>query len=196
MKTIVYLVRHGDVHNPNQVVYGRLPKFPLSEEGKRQAHRLGKHLSGKNLSAIYASPLERTKETAAIVASYHPNITVQFDTRLLEVHSPQFEGKSVAEAEKINWDFYREEFVAGGAESLEDLWKRMDHFLRDAIGKHTGQEIVVVSHGDPIMVSWAKHSGKPLVVEGIRGKDYVQRAKGFCLVFDEFSAIEVNKLDF
>ncbi len=194
MRTIIYLVRHGDVHNPDQVVYGRLPNFPLSEEGKKQAHKLGKHLSTKKIAAIYASPLERTHETASIVASYHPDLTVFHDERLLEVWAPHFEGKPVKEAEKVHWDFYRPEFTMTGDEKLEDIWERMSEFIDDAIRKHKGKEIVIVSHGDPIMVSMVKYKGKRLHLPAIRGEEYVEKANGFILVFDGFRAIEVAKL--
>src|SRR5689334_2207376 len=128
MRTTIYLCRHGEVHNPDQVIYGRMPGFPLSIEGKKQAHALGKHLSAKKLKAIYASPLERTKETASIVASYQSisTIDIRFDDRLLEVNKPSFEGKPIANAQKLHWNYYTSEFNAAGGESMKDIWKRMD----------------------------------------------------------------------
>jgi len=72
----------------------------------------------------------------------------------------------------------------------------MNYFFKEAVGKHHGHEIVVVSHGDPIMISMIKHQGKRLTLSAIRGEEYVQTAKGYSLTYDEFSPIRVDKLDF
>lgn len=196
MSTTIYLVRHGAVENPGQVIYGRMPGFPLSPEGREQAHRLGKHLSGKTISALYASPLDRTRETAGIIASFHRNVTIHFDERLLEVHSPGLEGKLFADFAREEWNFYKPGYIKKyGGERLIDIWKRMQEFLVESARKHQGQEIVAVSHGDPIMIVQAKHRGKRLTLGEIRGPEYVGTAQGIQLDFDEFGAVEVAKID-
>lgn len=195
MKTTIYLVRHGAVQNPDQVIYGRMPGFPLSEEGRQQAHRLGAHLSGKNIAAIYASPLARTRETAGIISSFHKNIEILFDERLLEVHSPGLEGKPFADFAAEEWNFYKPGYIARyGGERLGDIWRRMQAFLTEAAKKHKGQKIVAVSHGDPIMIVQTKHRGKRLVLREIRGAHYVGTAQGVQLIFDEFGAVEMAKI--
>lgn len=195
MRTTIYLVRHGDVHNPGKILYERLAGFPLSELGRKQADALGKFLSTRRLSAIYASPLERAKETAGIIASYHSNIAVTFDTRLLEVSTPA-RGMKFEDLERERWNFYKKERIQEGGERLSDIWRRMQKFFKEAAKKHRGQEIVAVSHGDPIMVSFIKHQGKRLSLTEIRGADYVDTAKGFRLAFEEKRLIEVAKLEF
>lgn len=198
MRTVIYLCRHGEVYNPKQVIYGRMPGFPLSEEGRKQAHALGKHLSDKKLKAIYASPLERARETATIVGSYH-NIDVtqiRFDDRLIEVGKPNFEGLPIEEGNKIHWNYYQPKFTTAGGESMLDIWKRMKHALEEIAKNHKGEEIAVVSHGDPIMISRAKYSGKKLVIQSIRGEYYVPTAKGVALMYDEIDTIEVRDLEF
>lgn len=195
MKTVIYLVRHGDVHNPDEILYERMDGFPLSDLGRLEAHRLGKFLSDKNIYAIYASPLERTRETAGIVASYHNGLTVVHDERLLEVLTTA-RGKKLKDLAAERWNFYKPSYTKKGGENLADIWKRMGHFFHEALRKHKGQEIVVVSHGDPVMVTMVKHMGKRLTLASIRGEEYVQTAKGFRIVFEEFSAVEVSKLDF
>lgn len=194
MKTTIYLVRHGEVHNPEDILYERLPGFQLSENGRTQAHALGKFLSDKKISAIYASPLERTRETAGIVASYHEGLTVTYDERLLEV-STTARGRKMKELEEERWNFYKPSYLTHGGESLGDIWKRMRQFFREAVKKHKGQEIVVVSHGDPVMVSKVKHEGKRLTVASIR-EGFIQTAHGYALIYEELSAVEVNKLEF
>lgn len=195
MRTTIYLVRHGDVHNPQQILYERLPGFPLSDLGRTQAHTLGKFLSTKTIGAFYASPLERTRETVGIVSSYHTNPPVIFDERIIEVSTPA-RGRKMSELERENWNFYKREHINAGGEKLSDIWRRMSDFFRETVKKHAGQEIVVVSHGDPIMISQLKHQGKRLSMKSIRGENYVPTARGFAITFDEFGAIEVNKLDF
>jgi broad specificity phosphatase PhoE len=195
MKTTIYLVRHGEVHNPDRVVYGRLQGFRLSGNGRRQAHVLGKYLSSRNIRAVYASPLERTRETARIVSSYHKNIPVEFDELLLEVHSPPFEGKPFQEAEDIRWNFYQEKYYVLGQERAQDIWKRINAVFKKIITKHKGKEVVVVSHSDPIIISLVQLLGRPLRDSEIEGKQPVPPANGFMLVFDDFGAVEVSKLD-
>jgi broad specificity phosphatase PhoE len=195
MKTIIYLVRHGEVQNPDRVVYGRLPGFGLSDNGRRQAHTLGKQLSSRKVHAIYTSPLERARETAQIVSSYHHGVPVTPDELLLEVHSPQFEGKSFDDAEKIQWDFYTEEFFSLGQERVETIWKRIDTALKTIVRKHKGKEVVVVSHADPIMIAISQFQGLPLRASEIDRAHYVPTANGFTLLFCESGAPEVSKLD-
>jgi len=195
MKTTIYLVRHGDVHNPQRILYERLPGFRLSDLGREQAHTLGKFLSSKAIRALYASPLERTAETAGIIASYHHALDITLDERIIEILTPA-RGRSMEDLAREGWNFYKKEHIAQGGERLSDVWRRMQHFLKETVKKHEGQEIIVVSHGDPIMVSQLKHQSKKLSMRAIRGEDYVQTARGFALVFEEYRPLEVSALDF
>jgi broad specificity phosphatase PhoE len=195
MKTTIYLVRHGDVHNPDGVFYERIPGFRLSDLGNTQAHALGKFLSTKTIAAIYASPLQRTQETATIVASYHATLSVVSDDRLIEVSSIK-RGQKQAELAMDRWNFYLPKYTKQGGEKLSDIWRRMKHVIGEKVKAHQGQEIILVSHGDPIMISRAKYRGKPLALSSIRGEGYVQTAKGVALVFDESGIVDVSDLDF
>lgn len=80
---IVIGVRHGEVHNPDHVVYARLPGFRLSEGGKAAAEALAADLADRPISAIWASPLERAVQTAELLAAPH-GLTIRTDERLLE----------------------------------------------------------------------------------------------------------------
>jgi len=198
MSTIIYLVRHGKVENPGKVIYGRLPGFGLSEQGKRQAHVLGKHLSKKTIHAIYTSPLERARETASIISSYHNNIAVIHDELLLEVNSPYLEGKPFAYADHIGWDFYQEKYYSLGQERKKDLLTRMQRALENIRLTHKGKSVVVVSHGDPIMITISRFAKKPFRPWGNDpdyNPNYVEPAKGFELTFDVSGAVEVAKLE-
>lgn len=188
MKTTVHLVRHGEVHNPTGVFYGRIPGFKLSENGRNQVKKLGKHLSNRSIKKIYASPLDRTKETAAIIQEFFPTIPVSYDERLIEVGSP-VQGKPMAELIPSQWNFYIEEFIAQGGESLEDIWKRMSSFFSEVVPLHDNEEIIVVSHGDPIMITAASYQGLPLRFESIRNSVYIETAQGMQLLFDGHTVI-------
>lgn len=194
-KTTIYLVRHGDVHNPDKIFYERIPGFQLSELGRQQAQALSEFLAKKNITHIYSSPLERTRETTSYIAAHHSQASIVYDERLLEVSSVK-RGKKINDLALERWNFYKPEYTRLGGEKLSDIWRRMQHFFIETVKKHAGQEIVVVSHGDPIMVSMIKHKGKRLSLSNIRGEDYVDTAKGFEIVFDGLTTVEVRRLDF
>lgn len=81
--TIVLGIRHGEVHNPDHLIYARLPGFPLSEQGLGEARALGEAMSSSPIVAVYASPLERAQITASALASPH-GLPVLTDERLIE----------------------------------------------------------------------------------------------------------------
>lgn len=178
MKTTIYVVRHGEVYNPEKVYYGRIPGYFLSENGKEQVHRLGKHLKGKSIKKIYASPLDRTKQTASILAEYFPGVEITYDERLLEVGSPPLEGKLLSELETFNANFYLDEYVQLGGETLEDIKKRMIHMLQDIAKDHEDEDVIVVSHGDPIMITRSYYLYNKVDLVNIRGNDYIPTAHG------------------
>lgn len=194
-KTTIYLVRHGDVYNPDGVFYERIAGFRLSDLGHLQAKTLGDFLAQKNISVIYASPLERAQETASYIQAHYPHLSVITDERLIEVSSVK-RGQKQKDLTLERWNFYKPAYTKLGGEKLSDIWKRMNRFFRDIVKKHKGESIVAVSHGDPIMISSVKHRGRKLSIAAIRDAEYVETAKGFELVFEEFGATEVNKLQF
>ena len=79
--TVVHLLRHGEVHNPDDVLYGRLPGYHLSENGRQMAETVAKAVAGRDVTALFCSPLERAQETAApLAATFHLDVTI--DDRL------------------------------------------------------------------------------------------------------------------
>lgn len=94
--TVVHLLRHGEVHNPANVLYGRLPDYHLSDNGRQMAETVAKTVAGRDVTALFSSPLERAQETAApFAAIFHLDVTV--DERLIEAENI-FEGLSSAGA--------------------------------------------------------------------------------------------------
>ncbi len=77
--SVVHLVRHGQVHNPDGVLYGRTPGFGLSDLGRQMAERLGEHFADVPLVHLVSSPLQRAQETIAPIAAAHPDLEVHID---------------------------------------------------------------------------------------------------------------------
>lgn len=160
MKTTIYLLRHGDYENPKHIFHGRLPGFPLSQKGLVQVKKLGELLSQYPITAVYASPLTRTFQTAQAIAAVH-NLPVETDDRLMDLITP-LQGKPISYMESIDWNFFRPEFIKQGGEPLSGVFKRMDACIREKIRTHPGEHIVFVSHGDPVMAIKTKYLGGQL----------------------------------
>src|SRR6266498_1499047 len=147
-QTIIHLVRHGDVYSPKWLRYGRLPGIHLSGEGRLQAHELCHYFLKRKITHIYSSPLERTQQTATILGLAFPYVDITLDARLLESKTAaKFEGKVRDLA------FYYPLKSSSDAETAEDVTLRFTHFTEEKIAQHNGQEIVAVSHGDPISLA-------------------------------------------
>src|SRR3954463_8576500 len=90
--TVVHVMRHGEVENPEGVLYGRLPGYHLSELGRRMADRVAEHLADHDIAHVVASPLERAQETATPIAVAH-GLQIAVDERLIEAENV-FQGKT------------------------------------------------------------------------------------------------------
>lgn len=156
--THIHFVRHGDVENPRRVFYGRLPGFPLSERGLRQARAAGAVLRDRSLAAIFSSPMLRTRQTAECIAAEHPELSIAISDLLNEVHTP-LEGRTFKELTAGKRDAYQ------GTQPYEQplgVLQRMHRFIGGVLGQYAGRHVVAVTHGDPIafLMLWAK--GLPL----------------------------------
>ncbi|MFC1653243.1 histidine phosphatase family protein [Patescibacteria group bacterium] len=155
MKTKIYLVRHGEVENPKDTHYGRMPGFSLSNKGLIQAKETGKFLEQFSIEKIYSSPLERAAETASEI-SKNLSIKVELVDQLLEVHS-KWDGTPRVEMAKRDWNLF--EHPDGALETIEDFFERVYGFFLLINEKHVGEEIVVVAHGDSVMIPKARSKG-------------------------------------
>lgn len=156
-KTVVSIVRHGEVHNPSQVYYGRLPRYGLSELGRRQADETGATFTQGSIAAVYASPLLRARQTAALIAAHH-GVDVKRTEKLLEVHSP-FDGTTLSDMNLRGWDLYSG--TRAPYEQPDDIVARMRSFVRMARRRHSGGHVVGVSHGDPFAFTALWAAGQP-----------------------------------
>lgn len=187
MNTYIYLVRHGEVHNPKNLWYGRLPRFGLTQQGQEEIKQTAKFLKSKPIDHLYASPLLRAKKTAQIIQEEIKVPKITFTDHLLEVKS-SFMGKPIEELQKIKFDIFNTTNRAASDETLEDLANRSLHFINHVADKHKGNHVVAVSHGDILMTVKAVLKGMPLVVDSIRtgkGFRYVRHGEVLQITVDE-----------
>lgn len=143
--TVIHFVRHGEVDNPQNLRYGRLPGFHLSRSGRLQIEQSAHVVTRFGVSGIYTSPLERTQQTATLLAMAHPQVPIRIDDRLNEIWTgSQFEGKS----RNLRFEYPTVETQDG--ETKIEVVDRMLNFCRFALRNHPGEHILAISHGDPI----------------------------------------------
>jgi len=147
-------VRHGRVHNPDKIFYGRLPGFTLSSEGLREARCAAQTLSREPLAALYTSPLLRARQTASAIQACHRHLRIRTSALLNEVYSP-YEGQPTNVVNALGGDVYSG--TVPPYEQPQDILRRVQKFIR-RIRKHfAGRQVVAVTHGDVItfMLLWA-----------------------------------------
>jgi len=152
----VHLVRHGEVHNPSGILYGRLPGFRLSELGVRMAQTAADDLlsRGRTMSALCASPLQRAQESAGPIAETF-SLPVRTEARIIEPAN-HFEGTVMRSALRnpINWPWLINPLRPTWGESYRSIAKRMRAAVDDAFDSVPAGDVVLVSHQLPI---WTLH---------------------------------------
>ena len=153
--TTIFLIRHGQVHNPGRIVYGRLPGFRLTPTGRLQAQNAGRHLDAKAIDALYCSPMLRTRQTAREIIEHVKDTRLHISSLLNEVCTV-YEGRPGAEIDARDGDVYTG--TAACFEQPRDVVVRTRKFLRQMRRRHPGGRVVAVTHGDIITfaVLWAK----------------------------------------
>jgi len=153
--TVVHLLRHGEVSNPNGVLYGRLPGYHLSANGRLMAAAAADFFAERPVVALFASPLERAQETALPVAE-RLGLEIVTDERLIESMNV-LEGKTVTLAQlalnPANWRYLWNPFRPSWGEPYQQVVTRMRQVIDRAREAAPGQEAVCVSHQLPIWVS-------------------------------------------
>jgi broad specificity phosphatase PhoE len=151
--TRVHVVRHGEVHNPTGVLYGRLPGFHLAKTGAAQAAAVADFLAERDIVAVIASPLQRAQETAAPIAAKH-NLPVDTDPDLIESLN-FFEGKRMGPGDGAwrnprFWWQLRNPFKPSWGEPYTEIAARMATAADKARVRAAGHEAVCVSHQLPV----------------------------------------------
>ncbi|TQN41269.1 broad specificity phosphatase PhoE [Blastococcus colisei] len=151
--TVVHLLRHGEVHNPAKVLYGRLPGYRLSTTGEAMALAAAEWLAGKDVAHLVSSPLERTQQTAAPIAEKF-SLPVAIDERIIEAGNA-FEGLVVGVGDGAlrvpkHWWKLRNPFRPSWGEPYVEIAARMLAAVEAARDAARGHEAVLVSHQLPI----------------------------------------------
>ena len=151
--TTVHVMRHGEVHNPEKVLYGRLPGYRLSENGQAQAQAVADALADRDIVLVVASPLQRAQETAKPIAD-RLGIDVATDHDLIESVN-YFQGRRISPGDgawrdpRVWWQL-RNPFTPSWGERYKDIAVRMTTAIENARAKAAGHEAVVVSHQLPV----------------------------------------------
>ena len=164
-KTVVHVMRHGEVHNPEGILYGRLPDYHLSERGRAQAEAVADWLAGRDIVYVVASPLERAQETATPIAARH-GLPIDTDGELIESENV-FQGKTVSPGDgalrnPVNWRYLRNPRTPSWGEPYSEIAARMTAALDRARSKAAGHEAVCVSHQLPVETLRRAMNSKPL----------------------------------
>ena len=152
--TRVLFVRHGKTPTTGTVLPGRAPGLHLADEGRAQAEAAAERIAAlERVDAVYASPLERTRETAAPIARAR-GLRVRVDKGLLEADFGQWTGRKLADLrKKREWKAVQAHpsgFRFPGGESFAEMQARIVGATRRLCARHAGGTIVLVSHADPI----------------------------------------------
>jgi broad specificity phosphatase PhoE len=153
VETIVHVLRHGEVHNPNGILYGRLPGFSLSVTGRAQAAAVARTLADHDIALVIASPLQRAQETAEPIAAQH-DVIVRTDENLIEAGNT-FEGLRVSVGDGAlrkprHWWKLRDPFTPSWGEPYLQIAHRMLAAVNKARVEAAGREAVLVSHQLPV----------------------------------------------
>jgi probable phosphoglycerate mutase len=159
------LVRHAVTAQTGPILSGRLPGIDLSETGLAQARVVGERLAPLPVRAVYASPIERTRQTAEHIAGHHA-LPVRVLDGVLEADYGEWTGQKISEL--AGTDLWKTVQVAPsrarfpGGESIAAMQARMVAALEDVVAAHPSQTVVVVSHADPIKSAIAHFTGMHL----------------------------------
>ena len=168
--TLVLYVRHGRTPTTGARLPGRAPGLHLSDEGHAQAEAVaaaiaGRDGTGQQVAAVYASPMERTRETAAPIARAL-GLRVRTAPGLNECDFGRWTGRRLKELMKLKaWATVQHQpsaFRFPSGESFAEMQARITGQVADLVARHPGETIVCVSHADPIKAALAQAVGTPL----------------------------------
>jgi broad specificity phosphatase PhoE len=162
---IVHLLRHGEVENPEHILYGRLPGFHLSANGRAMAGAAADFFAERPVVAVFSSPMERAAETAGPVAE-RLGLPIVSDERLIEAAN-RFEGLAFGVGDGIlrhpaYWPYLVNPFRPSWGEPYRDVVTRMLAVMEEAREAAAGAEAVCVSHQLPIWATRRQAEGRPL----------------------------------
>ena len=163
--TIFHLLRHGEHGLAGHVLVGRMPGVGLSERGRVEVEAVAERLAGADIDALYASPLQRTRETAEII-SRRLDLPIGFRHDLLEIDFGEWTG-STFDAIRSHpgwplWSQYRSIAKVPGGESMRQVQRRIVEAVMELHHTHPDENVLLVSHGDVIRAALVFALGMPL----------------------------------
>ncbi|MEY3495855.1 MAG: hypothetical protein RJA80_77 [Actinomycetota bacterium] len=195
-KTQVHVLRHGEVFNPEKILYGRLPGYKLSELGLKMADRAADFFKDKNISLVVSSPLERAQQTALPTAKQH-NLAIDTDDLLIEAENV-FEGKKVsvgdgALREPKNWWHLRNPITPSWGEPYKKVAERMRTAIFSARDVAKGKEALLVSHQLPIWIARLSAEGRSFVHDPRKRQCSLASVTTFIFDGDSLVAVEYQE---
>lgn len=166
MSSIVHVIRHGEVENPEKILYGRQPGWRLSQRGQEMAQVIGDWSKSIDLGAVHASPLQRAQETAAPIARAH-SLDITTDEKLIEAGNI-FEGKKFELGSGVlrhpsSWKHLVNPWKPSWGEPYEEQISRMLAAVFQARDAAQGKDAIVVSHQLPIWILRSAIEGRRLI---------------------------------
>jgi broad specificity phosphatase PhoE len=195
-RAIVHLVRHGEVDNPDHILYARLPGFHLSEAGRVMAKAAADFLAGRDVTVLRSSPMERALETAEPFAAEF-GLPVVVDDRLIEAAN-RFEGLRFAVGDGAlrqprYWRYLCNPFRPSWGEPYTEVAARMLAAVRDAAAEARGHEAVCVSHQLPIWVTRCSVLGRRLWHDPRRRQCALGSVTSLTLVGDQVTGVAYHE---
>jgi broad specificity phosphatase PhoE len=166
MSSIVHVIRHGEVENPEKILYGRQPGWRLSQRGQEMAQVIADWSKSIDLGAVHASPLQRAQETAAPIARAH-SLNITADEKLIEAANI-FEGKKFELGSGVlrhpsSWKHLINPWKPSWGEPYEEQISRMLAAVFQARDAAQGKDAIVVSHQLPIWILRSAIEGRRLI---------------------------------
>ncbi|MFT3970975.1 MAG: histidine phosphatase family protein [Micropruina sp.] len=198
MQSVVHLVRHGQVHNPDGILYGRLPGFGLSELGRAMADRLGEYFADVPLTHLRCSPLQRARETMAPIAAQHPDLEIVTDDRVIEAANV-FEGRNFGKYNQVlllpqNLWQLRNPLRPSWGEAYPSIVARVKVAMADAArAAGDGGQAVVVMHELPIWISRLAAEGRSLVHDPRKRQCRLASVTSFTWIDDRIAAVDYTE---
>jgi broad specificity phosphatase PhoE len=166
MGQTIHFVRHGEVYNPEKILYGLQPGWRLSDRGLEMAHAVAEWSKTLNLGAIHSSPLQRAQETSAPIIAKH-NLKLTIDSNLIEARNI-FEGKKFELGSGVlrhpkSWRYLWNPWRPSWGEPYIELINRMLKGLFAARDSASGKDAICVSHQLPIWILRSAIEGRRLL---------------------------------
>lgn len=196
--TTVHVVRHGQVYNPDGILYGRQPGFGLSDLGRQMAEVVGEFFSDVPLAHLRSSPLQRARETMEPIAARHPELELVIDDRVIEAANA-FEGARFGSDNKVlfrpsSWWHFRNPLRPSWGEPYPEIASRMLAAISDAAASvPQGGQALIVSHQLPIWIARRAAEGRPFAHDPRRRQTHLASVTSFRFIGEEIIGVDYHQ---